>query len=477
MRTVLRLFACLAILAVLCRADARTQQHVGAALAITSVAIIDVSAATGEAAVKADQTVIVRAGTIAAIGNSRTTAVPADAQPIDGRGKYLIPGLWDMHAHALNAYEWAFPLFIANGVTGIREMGTVLPFERISEIRQATSKGKLLGPRLGAATAQILDGRGSVITPSTVVETGDEARRLVREYRQRGIDFIKPYNLLSRDVYLAIVDEAKRQKMSVAGHVPVSMTATEASDLGQVSIEHSWDIFLSSSSDEAKLRQDRLDLMKDSPAQVFSQIEARAAATLNEWKAGELFRRFARNGTWITPTLVVFVTATIGERDRTNDERLKYIPTTTRERWHKQWRQRPAGFAERQATLNKSRLQIVKLMHRARVSLLAGTDILNPFLFPGFSLHHELELLVQAGLSPLEALRTATLNPARFLGRDKELGTIERGKLADLVLLDADPLQDIHHTQRIAAVVTGGRLYDRASLDAMLEAAASDANR
>jgi imidazolonepropionase-like amidohydrolase len=184
-----------------------------------------------------------------------------------------------------------------------------------------------------------------------------------------------------------------------------------------------------------------------------------------------------RNGTWVTPTLVVFVTAAIGERELTTDERLKYIPATTRERWRNQWRERPAGSAERQETLNKSRVQIVKLMHRTRVGLLAGTDILNPFLFPGFSLHHELVLLVQAGLSPLEALRTATLNPARFLGREKELGTVERGKLADLVLLDADPLQDIHHTQRIAAVIIGGRLYDRASLDAMLGSAASDANR
>src|SRR5215207_652861 len=125
MRTVLKIFACLVILAVVYRTDARTQQQVGAPLAITSVAIIDVSAATGEAALKADQTVIVRAGRISAVGNSRTTAVPADAQPIDGRGKYLIPGLWDMHAHALNEYAWVFPLFVANGVTGIREMGTV----------------------------------------------------------------------------------------------------------------------------------------------------------------------------------------------------------------------------------------------------------------------------------------------------------------------------------------------------------------
>ena len=212
--------------------------------------------------------------------------------------------------------------------------------------------------------------------------------------------------------------------------------------------------------------------MKASPAGVFPQIEVKAAATLDERKAAALFTRLARNRTWITPTLVFFVAATIEERALADDVRLKYIPEATRERWRNQWRQRPAGFPERQALLNKSRLQIVRLMHRTGVGLLAGTDMLNPFLFPGFSLHDELEVLVQAGLSPLEALRTATVNPARFLGREKEFGTVERGKLADLVLLAANPLQDIRHTQRIAAVIIGGRLHDRSSLDAMLALAA-----
>ena len=186
MRAVVKLFACLVILAVLYLADARTQPQAGRPLAIASVAIIDVSAATGEAAVKTDQTVILRDGRISAVGDSRTTAVPADAQRVDGRGKYLIPGLWDMHAHALTAHEWVFPLFIANGVTGIREMGTVLPFERITGIQRATSEGTLLGPRVGAATARILDGRGSVLNNSTVVETADDARRLVRNVQTTG---------------------------------------------------------------------------------------------------------------------------------------------------------------------------------------------------------------------------------------------------------------------------------------------------
>jgi cytosine/adenosine deaminase-related metal-dependent hydrolase len=206
-------------------------------LAFTHVTVIDVAASDAGRALRPNQTVVVTGDRITAVGNK--VRIPQGAQVIDAAGKYLIPGLWDMHIHSFtdNGWEWLFTLLIANGVTGVRELGNRLPFERINQIRREVLEGKILGPRYGAVTARILDGPGSQILPSTVVETAEQARSLVREYKRQGMDFIKPYNLLSREVYLAILDEAKRQKMPVAGHVPLSLTAAEASDLGQISIE------------------------------------------------------------------------------------------------------------------------------------------------------------------------------------------------------------------------------------------------
>lgn len=453
-----------------------TAQTKEPALVFTHVTVVDV--ASGRA--KPDTTVVVGGARIVALDRSGKVKVPRGGQVIDASGKFLIPGLWDMHAHSLtdNRYKWVFPLLIANGVTGVRELGTDLPYERINQIRREILEGKLLGPRFGAATARILDGKGSAINVPMVVETADEARRLVREYHRHGMDFIKPYNLLSREVYLAIVDEAKRQKIPFAGHVPFSMTAAEVSDLGQISIEHFTDIFLSCSRDEAKLRRERQELAKTSPVGPGPLIETKAAATYDERKAAALFARFARNGTWVCPTIVFYLPVITEESKRASDDRLKYIPAPTEERWRNQLKQRTesVNLSDRKA-LHPKRLEIVRLMHRTGVRLLAGTDILNPYLYPGFSLHDELELFVEAGLSPLEALRTATINPARFFGREKEFGTVERGKLADLVLLEASPLEDISNTRRISAVVAGGRYLSKETLQKLLAEAEAAANR
>ena len=437
-------------------------------LVFTHVTVIDVTGAPS----KSDMTVVVAGNHIAAVGRTGKVRIPKNAQVVDASGKFLIPGLWDMHIHSFtdNGWEWVFPLLIANGVTGVRELGTRLPFERINQIRRETLEGKVLGPRYGAATARVLDGAGSQILPSTAVETADEARRLVREYKQQDMDFIKVYNLLSREVYLAIIDEAKRQKIPVAGHVPFSMTAAEVSDLGQISIEHFTDIFLSCSRDEDALRQERrLGLAKGLPVRPAGPIETRAAASYDERKAAALFARFARNGTWMCPTIITSSTVP-AERRREGDSRLKYIPAPTEEWWRNALNEsiRVIPNADDRKMRHQRKLEIVGLMHRTGVRLLAGTDAPNPYVFPGFSLHDELELFVEAGLSPLEALQTATINPAKFLGKEKEIGTIEKGKLADLVLLEANPLDNISNTQRINAVVAGGRYLPKEALRALL---------
>ena len=462
---------------------ARTKEP---SIVLTHVTVIDVTAPDSRRAAKPDHTVVLTGSRITAIGKTGKIRVPAGAQVVDASGKFLIPGLWDMHVHALleGRPEYFFPLFIANGVTGVRDMGGSLPLEQIRQIRREIADGKILGPRFGAVAGRILEGPGGRLDVGVTVATAGEGRQLVQSFKRQGVDFIKVYNLLPRDVYLAIVDEAKKQRLPVAGHTPLSMTAAEVSDLGQKSIEHTADLFTSCSRDEAALRQELRERAQavaggDSNA-ARMPVEVKASASYDEQKAAALFARFARNGTWQCPTLAIRRTSTsadLGELDA--DVRLKYIPASVRESWRKTFAQRfaPGSDLEQRRKRFQKTLEMVGAMQRAGVGILAGTDILNPYVFPGFSLHDELALLVQAGLTPLEALQAATVKPAEFLGRSSSLGTVEKGKIADLVLLEANPLEDISNTQRISAVVVNGRYLPKEALQRMLAEAEGVVNK
>ncbi len=253
------------------------------------------------------------------------------------------------------------------------------------------------------------------------------------------------------------------------------MSAGEASDAGQKSIEHLTGILIECSDKEAELR-DKL-VKADSPVAVRARVHATAIETYDEKKAAALFARFAKNQTWQCPTLTVLRNTKFLLENPWRDGRLKYISRQMQQRWNV----RSANLSESAKAGAKRVLQkefeIVGAMRKAGVPILAGTDTGNPFCYPGFSLHEELALLVIAGLTPVEALRSATLNPAEFFGLDKTLGTVEQGKIADLVLLDANPLQDIRNTQKISAVISNGRLFDRKALDKMLADAEGVANR
>jgi len=218
---------------------------------IKDVAVIDVK--TGK--VNKGQTVIIKGNKILSINNK--AVVPKNATTVEANGKYLIPGLWDMHAHAFTdrKFEWLFPLLIANGITGVRDMATSISFDSIRIIKKQIADGKLLGPRFGAVTQEVFNGIDLPGTPTMAVTTPDQARKQVRNYKQQGVDFIKVYNQLSPEVLFAIIKEAKLQKIPVAGHVPYAMTAAQVSDLGLISLEHNLDILVSCSSDEMGLRQ------------------------------------------------------------------------------------------------------------------------------------------------------------------------------------------------------------------------------
>jgi imidazolonepropionase-like amidohydrolase len=446
-------------------------------LAFTRVTVIDVAAKDAKRALISDQTVIVTGDRIVAVGRTGRVKVPAGAQVIEAADKFLIPGLWDMHVHLFNNIlkvgtnngDAYFPLFIANGVTGVRDMWSDPDdLKLVRRWRGESEAGTLIAPRV-APGSSIVDGVPTFLPNALGVATPDEARRAVRMLKEAGAGFIKVYWNLSPEAYRAIADESKKLGIPFAGHVPFSMSAADASAAGQKSIEHLTGISETCSSKEVELRRAREKGW--TPALAEEMVK-----TYDERKCRALFARFAKNGTWHTPTIALHRMLTFrGDEEFQKDSRLRYVPADEAQDWLKPV---PGRFdpETRRARFRKL-LEAVGEMNRAGVSLLAGTDLGNPFLFPGFSLHDELELFVRAGLTPLQALQTATINPAKYLGMTSSLGTVERGKLADLVLLDANPLESIGNTQRISAVVANGRFFDRNALDALLAQAEAAANR
>jgi imidazolonepropionase-like amidohydrolase len=479
MHTVPRLFACLVVLVVVSLANAGGQQPAGTSLAITSVTIIDVSAATAEAAIQTDRTVIIRAGRISDVGNSSTTAVPADAQRIDGRGKYLIPGLWDMHVHVLSPRREAFlPLLIANGVTGVRDMATAFGPDEIARVRQRIADGSLVGPRMFVAGPLLSGGSVGRSAPGRIahgwtVTTSDEARGAVATLIGERVDFLKVYSYLKRDVFEAIAENARANKIDIAGHVPIPVPIVDAVRAGLRSIEHGTGLTLACSSKESELRNEAVSVMATGDV-----LRARRVAdgdshdTIDDAKCAAVLDRLGREEVWHTPTVVFFDAMSKFARGDPPDPAMRYVPPSARKArdgiaWADQMK---PLIGPRSVDAGARNLAMLRRLHRAHARVLAGTDLGNPFLIPGVSLHDELEHLVAAGFSPLQALQSATLEPARFLRREADIGTIEPGRIADLVLLDANPLEEIRRARQIRAVVAGGRLFDRAALDGILAA-------
>jgi imidazolonepropionase-like amidohydrolase len=457
--------ACLTVVALAGALPARAEDAPAKSLAITGVTVID---ATGAPA-RSDMTVVVTGDRITAVGKSGEVAVPDGARVVDGRGKYLIPGLWDMHVHTVGPSF--LPLYLANGVSGVRDMHALDP-EAIFGLRKQVQEGKQPGPRVVVA-GPLVDGAKPLVPSSLVAANAAEGREAVRKLKKMGADFVKVYTKLPREAYLSIADEAKKQDLPFAGHVPESVSAAEASDLGQKSIEHLTGVELACSDGEDELRREAIAALakvdNQAAMELLARIGAQAADSVSDKKARALYARFVRNGTWHVPTLTVMHSlVSLGDPKFTADPRVKYMPPSLSSYWSLM-RLSPE-MADGLKRAYERAAGLVRAMHQAGVPFLAGTDTPGvPYVFPGFSLHDELALLVaEGGFTPLEALQAATRDPARFLGREKDLGTVEPGKLADLVLLDADPLADIHNTTKIAAVVANGRLLPRQELDRML---------
>jgi imidazolonepropionase-like amidohydrolase len=448
-----------------------------APLAITHVTVID---ATGTPE-QPDMTVLVERGHISAISSASAVKVPSDANVVDGTGKFLIPGLADMHVHLTAAgepagsREFMIPLLIANGITSVRDMGGYL--ESLLPLRKEIDAGTRLGPRIFMA-GPYLDGEPPSFTPSLVVTNAVQATEDVHDLKSRGVDFIKVQSMLSRDMYFAIAAAAKSEHISFVGHVPDRVTAAEASAAGQRSIEHLTGVLRACSTDEPKLMREQFLAAAGKERSVSSNQRQfdwndELLNSFSEGQAHKLIREFVANGTWQTPTLILLQQDAYPSQNLApvQDPRTKYVPRVVLERWKKTAATtKPRDFAVRAGLLKNSE-HVVDEMQNAGVKLLAGTDAPAPFVYPGFSLHEELALLVGAGLTPIQALQAATIRAAEFMGKSAPQGTIEKGKVADLVLLDADPLTDIHNTSRISAVIARGKLLDRPALDALLLAA------
>lgn len=404
----------------------------------TTLAIVHVTAVDATR-VRPDVTVVVARGRIVAVGPAASTRVPRGARVVDATGAFLIPGLWDMHAHLGDEpfdRDDALALFVANGVTGVRVMAGEPAHH---EWRRTIRAGRLLGPTMIIASRRADE---SKTTPA-------EARRLVRTAKREGADVYKVYDDLSRDAYFAVIDEAKRVGLPVVGHVPRSVTIVEAAAAGQRTVEH------------------------------FTGLDG---ALTNEVQADTIAAMLARFHVRMCPTLVMrHGYAALDVPDVASDPRLAYAKPDWREWWSSLIREAsafPAGEMDRRRALVASEDRLLARLHAAGVGVLAGTDVgACPFGVPGFSLQDELVRLVDAGLSPDDALRAATIEPARLLGRGAADGTIARGARADLVLLDGNPLEDIKNVRRIRAVVLAGRLLDRAELDGILERVRREATR
>jgi imidazolonepropionase-like amidohydrolase len=386
-------------------------------IAIAHITIVDVSTGT----IKPDMTVLIEGNRIAAVRPSKNKeSLPKEIQVVDGRGKFLLPGLWDMHAHT-DGEGRVLHLLLANGITGIRDMGGEIA--KLAEARRRIESGELMAPRLIFAGPMLKGPSGEGDEWAWIVHSPEEGRQAVERLAELHVDFIKVHDGLAREDFLAIAAASKEKGIPFVGHVPASMTPAEASDLGQKSIEH-------------------FEFVPKSCHKLFEPPAAanprQVPSTCDPQSLDSLLHRFASNGTWLDPTVQSF----------------RYFAP-------KQW---SAIFSEFR--------ELVPLIRQNHVLILAGTDS-STFLEdrgdpPGMSLHDELALLVEAGFTQAEALRAATLDPALFLGLSDSLGSIDVGKIANLVLLQDNPLREIRNTKRVAAVISEGHYLDRQLLDSML---------
>lgn len=444
--------------AIMFTAPAVEQAVTAGNVTIENVTVVDVVKGT----LVPNMTVVVDGNRIASVAKTRSGDRHSGAV-MDGTGMYVMPGLWDMHVHVAFTNDAAriqstsalmLPLLIANGVTGVRDMGSNL--DAVLAMRDAVAAHQAIGPRI-VTSGPMLDGPTSRYQVIVKVTTADDGRAAVRQLHDRGVDFIKTQSLVPRDAYFALADEAAKLGMRFEGHVPDAIRAREAVVAHQHSFEHLLGVFGASTTIEDSFVAGK----KPSNAAMLdahSEANEKAIITL-----------LAKNHVWQCPTIL----SDLGSAaDVVSDPGLPYWFKNTVDGWRATSLRRlnttDAAAADVKQRFDRWELSLTTKLHAAGVPFLAGTDAPQGFdLVPGASLHSELEWLVRAGFTPLEALQTATSNPADYFGRTKDFGTVEAGKIADLVVLASNPLVSIGNTRSVVAVVADGRFYSATELNTL----------
>ena len=433
---------------------------------------------TRDGSLSSGMSVVVDQGKIQKIAAASNVHASGTAQVVDATGKYIVPGFNDMHSHSMayaNQTPTLWPLLIANGVTGIREMsGTPDLIAAARKLNIDSAAGVVDAPEILLTTGPVLSGINSAAL----------GVQRVQDDKAMGADFVKMWQA-TRDGALAIFDEAKRQGLPVAGHLPgPSVSAVEASNLGMRSMEHygsGYGILLDCATDEASVRQALVN-GQGAPTPYNPSIATyrvgdapfyqRIIDTYSESKCVSVAQTFVKNDTWLTPTLIRLHTIAIsGDPLYQTDPNLKYVDKKRRAVWAAYGAASiqnippvaQASFVKFYSLLQK----FTKLMKVNGVKMMTGTEVSSTLIIPGFSMHREFQELAAAGLSPLEILQMSTLNPAQFLGREATMGSVDEGKTADLVVLDANPLVDIANFAKISGVVLKGRYFSQTALDKM----------
>lgn len=458
---------CSTVLAILVMtaAPARAAQY-----AVEDVTLVDVETGTK----RHHQTVLVDGGTIRAVGPRGDVDVPPDAMRIDGNGKFLIPGLWDMHVHSHRARRWTYqyPLFRAWGVVGVRDAGSHLGSALVARERAIADP---LAPHV-LWGSPIIDGAPQVNSFGLSAEDDASGRALVREMQRMGFDFIKVYDRLTPAAYFGIADEARKRGMRIEGHVPLALSPDAVVDAGQTLIDHLTLVVEACVPGAIEMANVEQAAHPDTVDSLAVLADDRLAALLDQYDApacDALFDRFAEKGVWQVPTLIQMQGYfDADELAAKGDPRVDQIPAKVLAEWQDWAREADAAELANGRAVMAAQLRAVRAMQDRGVGLMTGTDTSNePWVFAGSAVHDEMALLVDAGLSPTEALRAATLNPRRYEGRDAQTPLLAAGERADLVLLDADPLADIANTRRISAVFARGSYHDRVSIAQLIESA------
>ena len=442
-------------------AAATQRPEAGSVTVLTGATVVD-----GTGASPMREAVIVTAGErILAVGRIADIPAIAGVRVIDLGGKFVVPGLWDLHTHSSEVDRTYPPMHLVYGVTGIREMrGTA----ETHEVRRRIDSGELTGPSM-VISSEVLDGPDSRNPLSIPIETEDDARRAVEAATSQGADLIKVYSFMQHHQHAFIARHADRAGLRFGGHSPSPMPVQDVLDNGQHSVEHNYGMHLSTSTRRAEYFAQIAQMPDDAAdpgwwgAQV-PWLEREALDTYSARLATELADQFAAQGAWHVPTLAVEYATSRHPAQLFDDPRLRelmqrFMPSAIREEW-RQWVDAwPPWTPEREALERKyfdAKLEIVGDMADAGGPVVTGTDCGVAFVFPGLAVHDELELLVRAGLSPMRALQAATRDAARCAGQGEYTGTVAAGKRADLVVLDADPLADITTSRRIHAVMARG---------------------